>query len=239
MNRTDITIILDRSGSMEATKTETIRGYNSLLETQKALQNVDVRVSLVEFHSTVHSIYTEQAVINAGYLTTENYRPAGNTALLDAIGTAIDSTGQRLALKAERDRPEKVLFVIVTDGEENWSSKYTQGQIGSMVRHQREKYNWDFLFIGANQDAVLTARKFEIPLNKSFSYTNQGAHALGSTQAAFQGAAAYTATASASNSMDAFLSNSVRSSDRNRQASFGVVDSATTEENEAKTSTTT
>jgi len=106
----------------------------------------------------------------------KTYAPDGSTALLDAIGRTIDETGARLAAMSEADRPGKVIIAILTDGEENSSGTFTWAQISDMIRHQQDVYKWEFLFLGANQDAIATAARMNISRNSSanFFQTDKG-----------------------------------------------------------------
>jgi Mg-chelatase subunit ChlD len=176
--KTDITFVLDRSGSMNVIKAETIGGFNRLLADQRKLGQ-DVRVTVYQFDDQHETLYTARPVAEAPDLTPQTFVPRGFTALKDAIGMAIVKTGERLAAVEPDQRPGKVLFVIMTDGGENASHEYQTKDIARMIKHQTDTYGWDFTFIGANQDSYLTAGSFNI--NSSLSY---GANAAG-TVAAF------------------------------------------------------
>lgn len=180
--KTDITFVLDRSGSMVAIKDETIGGFNRLLEDQRELAakgNLDTRVTLYQFDDKHETLYTARPVAEAPDLTPHTFVPRGFTALNDAIGQAIVKTGARLEAMDEDQRPGRVLFVILTDGGENASQEYRGEHLKRMITHQTDTYGWDFTFIGANQDAFLTAA--QLGIGSSLSY---GANAAG-TVAAF------------------------------------------------------
>lgn len=179
-NKTDITIILDRSGSMESVKSDTIGGFNSFLGEQQKIEGEAV-LTLVQFDDQYEVVYLDKEIARADKLSTETFVPRGMTALYDAIGRTINETGKRLADLPEAERPDKVLMVIMTDGEENSSQEFRSETIGQMIREQRDKYNWQFMFIGANQDAILNAHEIGIPMQAALTYT---ANAKG-TQAAF------------------------------------------------------
>lgn len=155
---TDITIILDESGSMRSVKDDVIGGFNSFLAKQRKIGD-NASVSLVTFNSRVKNVYASQTVSDASEMTNEKFRPEGWTALFDAIGTTIDATGARLAEMPESERPNKVLFAILTDGQENVSKKYTLAQINSMIKHQKEVYNWEFVFLGSTLEAMAGGRQ--------------------------------------------------------------------------------
>ncbi len=168
-NKTDITIILDRSGSMESVKSDTIGGFNSFLFEQQKIEG-EASISLVQFDDQYETVYTDKDLNSAGKLTEGTFQPRGMTALYDAVGRTINSVGQRLAETSDTERPDKVVFVILTDGFENASKEFSAVKINKMISHQKEKYSWDFIFIGANQDAVLSAKAIGISANAALTY---------------------------------------------------------------------
>lgn len=148
----ELVIILDESGSMASCKTDTIGGVNLFLDNQKRIRG-EARVTLVKF-SDYYTIVNDSVPLNQiTYLDENNYTPSNTTALLDAVGHTIVKTGERLAAAPEAERPENVIFAIITDGYENASTEFTRSQVFAMVSHQREKYSWRFIFLGANIDA--------------------------------------------------------------------------------------
>ena len=153
-NLTDITFLLDRTGSMRSRKEETIQGFNAFIEDQRTGAG-DCLMTLIQFDSDdpKEIVYEAKPIAEAPFLSNETFVPRGWTPLRDALGYAIVKTGERLDRIAEKDKPSKVIFVVFTDGEENWSREYTQEKIREMVNHQRDKYNWQFIFIGADIDA--------------------------------------------------------------------------------------
>jgi hypothetical protein len=168
-NKTDITIILDRSGSMESVKQDTIGGFNSFLSEQQKVEG-EASLSLVQFDDQYEVVYEDRDIDAAGRLTESTFQPRGSTALFDAVGRTINSVGQRLAALPEEERPDKVLLVIMTDGFENASQEFTAAKVSEMINHQRSVYKWEFMFIGANQDAVLSAHEIGIPAAASLTY---------------------------------------------------------------------
>lgn len=168
-DKTDITIILDRSGSMNSVKDDTIGGFNSFVEEQQKVAGEAV-LSLVQFDDQYDVVYLDKDINSADKLTNETFQPRGMTALFDAVGRTINSVGKRLALVSENDRPNKVLFVIMTDGFENASVEYNAAQVSEMIKTQRNVYSWEFMFIGANQDAVLSAQQIGIPMQAALTY---------------------------------------------------------------------
>jgi hypothetical protein len=170
-NLTEIAFILDSSGSMQSIKSGTMEGYNSFIFQQKEENGkYPVRFSLTLFNSGIEEILSSVPVSKVTDLDDSNYRPSGNTALLDAIGTTIDNLGKRLAATPENERPGKVIVAIMTDGEENSSKQFNWDQISGMIKHQTDVYKWDFLFLGANQDAIATASKINIDQDSSVTY---------------------------------------------------------------------
>ncbi len=166
---TDITVVLDRSGSMASVREDTIGGFNSFLEEQKKVPG-SANLSLVQFDDQYEALYEGRRLQDAPCLSAQTFVPRGSTALLDAIGRTIHATGTRLAALPENERPGKVLVVVMTDGEENASREFSSGQIFDMITHQREKYQWEFVFIGANQDAIATGASYGIPQSNALNF---------------------------------------------------------------------
>lgn len=172
MNRkqtTDITAIIDRSGSMDSVVEATISGFNTFVAQQRA-EPGHVVMTLVQFDDQYQIDYSGVQLDSVPELTTRTYEPRGATALLDAVGRTIVETGQRLAAMPESQRPSKVMMMILTDGYENASRKYTLHQIGDMIRHQQDVYSWQFVFLAANQDAIASAAAFNIGADAALSY---------------------------------------------------------------------
>ena len=146
---TDITMVIDRSGSMQSIRTDAEGGINSFIEQQKQ-EPGEANVTLVQFDTDYEFVHSGVPIkqVPAFKLV-----PRGSTALLDAVGRAINETGARLAVIDESQRSGLVVFVIVTDGEENSSREFTRDQIRKMVEHQQSAYKWQFTFLAANQDA--------------------------------------------------------------------------------------
>ena len=165
----DITIVLDRSGSMASIKGDTIGGFNTFLEEQQK-NSENIRLSLVQFDYENETVYNNVPLKEVQPLTEETFRPRGSTALLDTLGEIINRTGQRFSEMKEGDRPSKVMFVIITDGHENASKEFNRKQIFDMIKHQTDKYSWDFLFLGANQDAIDEGAKYGISADMSMTY---------------------------------------------------------------------
>lgn len=166
---TDITVILDRSGSMQGVRDDTIGGYNSFMAAQAKLPG-HARVSLVQFDDRYEVVYRDVACGQVRPLDQTTFVPRGSTALLDAIGTTVNNIGARLAAMPELVRPAKVVVVIITDGHENASREFTRERVFEMITHQREVYGWDFVFLGANQDAIAAGASIGVPQRSSLSY---------------------------------------------------------------------
>lgn len=158
---TELVFILDRSGSMAGLEKDTIRGFNSMLAEQRK-EPGDAVVSTVLFDDETEVIHDRAAIANVPELTGEEYYVRGCTALLDAVGGAIHHIGNVHKYARKEDVPQKTLFVITTDGMENASHHYTYEKVRRMIKRQRERYGWEFLFLGANMDAAAEAGKFGI-----------------------------------------------------------------------------
>lgn len=168
-NLTSINVIIDRSGSMHGLATDTIGGYNQFLADQKLVPG-DALFTLCLFNSDYHLVYDAVPLNGVPNLSAETYKADGGTALLDAVGVTIDTVGKKLSAMKEEDRPSKVIFLIVTDGHENSSAEYTASQIKNMISHQREVYKWEFVFMGANIDAVAEGTALGISAANSLGY---------------------------------------------------------------------
>jgi Mg-chelatase subunit ChlD len=168
---TQITMILDRSGSMSAVRDATVSGFNEFIAGQKAVPG-DARITLIQFdtENPYELVFDRKPIQEVPKLTVEMYVPRGGTPLHDALGRAIDDLGAKLAKEADAERPGKVVMVVMTDGLENSSREYTAPRLAEMIQHQRETYKWQFVFLGANQDAILTGERLNIPSISSLSY---------------------------------------------------------------------
>ena len=166
---TEIVFILDRSGSMCGLESDTIGGFNSLIAKQKK-EDGEAVVSTVLFDDVCEVIHDRMPLSKIEKMTDKEYYVRGCTALLDAVGGAIHHIGNVHKYAREEDRPEKTIFVITTDGMENASRRYDYKRVKHMVERQKEKFGWDFLFLGANIDAVGEAGKFGIGADYAVNY---------------------------------------------------------------------
>jgi hypothetical protein len=166
---THISIVLDRSGSMETVKSDTIGGFNSFLREQRAVAS-EATLTLAQFDDHYDVLADFAPLNNVQPLNDRTFVPRGSTALLDAIGKTILDTGKHLAAMPDADRPSHILFVVMTDGMENASKEFTRSRIFEMISHQREKYAWEFVFIGANQDAIATGESMGIAAGNSIAF---------------------------------------------------------------------
>lgn len=169
-NLTEIVFILDRSGSMKHLTSDTIGGFNSFIDEQKKVDG-EALLTTILFDDEYEILHNGVNLKVVKPLTTNEYSVRGFTALLDAIGKTINEVGDRLSKTKEEERPSKVIFIITTDGEENSSKEFKQEQVKSMIENQTNNYNWQFIFLGANIDAVATAQRYGINANLAHTYT--------------------------------------------------------------------
>ena len=171
MNRdlTEIVFILDRSGSMAGLEGDTIGGFNAMVEKQKKEPGTAL-LSAVLFSDDSEVVYDRVDVRAVEPMTEQQYRVGGCTALLDAIGGAVRHIANVHKYAREEDRPGKTVFVITTDGMENASRRYTAEKVRQMVEHEQKEYGWEFLFLGANMDAISAARSFGIRSDRAVRY---------------------------------------------------------------------
>ena len=170
-NLTELVFILDRSGSMSGLEADTIGGFNSMIERQKHAPG-EACVSAVLVSETRIVVHDRAPLTRIAPMTRQDYQPMGCTALLDAVGHAIRHIGNVHKYAREEDRPEKTLFVITTDGLENASREYTAEKVKMMIERQRSKYGWEFIFLGANIDAIETAARYGINRANAVNYNH-------------------------------------------------------------------
>ena len=170
-NLTEMVFILDKSGSMSGLEADTIGGFNSMIERQRK-EPGEALVSTVLFANESTVIHDRVDIRKVELMTDRQYSVGGCTALIDAIGQAIHHIGNVHKYAREEDVPEHTIFVITTDGMENASHRYSSDEVKRMVNRQKEKYGWEFLFLGANIDAVETAARFGISEDRAVRYHN-------------------------------------------------------------------
>lgn len=167
-NLTEIIFLLDRSGSMAGLEGDTVGGFNAFVKKQTELEGETILTTVLfddQYEVLWNGIDAREAK-----LTEDEYYVRGMTALLDAVGKTILDVGYRLARTSEERRPGKVIFVITTDGMENASSEFTYGKVKELIRHQQEKYSWEFIFMGANIDVAKEADSLGIHIENSFNF---------------------------------------------------------------------
>ena len=170
---TELVMILDRSGSMSGLEADTIGGFNGMIEKQKK-EDGEAYVSVILFDDQSEVIYDRVDISKVEPMTDKQYYVRGCTALLDAVGDAIHHIGNIHKYAREEDVPEKTIFIITTDGMENASRRYNYNKVRRMIERQKEKYNWEFIFLGANIDAAAEAAKIGIGASKGSSICRQG-----------------------------------------------------------------
>lgn len=172
-NYTHIAVLLDRSGSVSRLVDDFIGGYNSFLKDQQAGEG-EATITLVQFDTAYEHIYKEFDIEEATPINRQIYNARGGTSLNDSLAKLITETGNYLKAKKEEDRPSKVMFQIITDGQENASKEFTTTQIKDMITHQETNYSWEFVYIGANQDSFGEAHNYGMSNAMNYAFTNMG-----------------------------------------------------------------
>ena len=168
-NLSEIVFLLDRSGSMSGLEKDTIGGFNAMIEKQKKEEG-EALISTILFDHEMKVLHDRVRVQDVKPISEKDYQVRGCTALLDAMGGAIHHIGNVHKYARNEDVPEHTIFVITTDGMENASSYYSSSKVRTMVERQKEKYGWEFLFLGANMDAIAAAKNFGIEEDKAVEY---------------------------------------------------------------------
>lgn len=167
---THIAMILDRSYSMHSIAKDTIEGYNKFIEDQKLVPG-KATVTLVKFDHEYDLVHNFTDIHDVNQLTTENFVPRGGTALYDAIGFTVNVLAEKIAKLSDEDKPEKIVICMLTDGEENKSSEFNSDDVKSLIT-DKESNGWEFVFLGANQDSILTAKNIGIAACNTMSYAS-------------------------------------------------------------------
>lgn len=159
--KTDINVILDRSSSMGCGEVynATLIGFNRFLNQQKEIKE-SARINFYQFNHQYEVVYTDKDIAVAPELSKANFYPSGGTALLDAVGKTINDVGSRLRNMKESERPQQIMVIVITDGEENSSKEYTKEKVEEMIKHQTDVYKWQFVYIGANLEAIRSGRQY-------------------------------------------------------------------------------
>ncbi len=178
-NTTEMVFIIDKSGSMSGLESDTIGGFNSNISKQRETGE-NVLVTTVLFDTTFNTLYDRVNISEVKKMTTKDYCPDGCTALCDAVGNTINRIKYAQQYLKKEERPNKTLFVIITDGEENSSREFSSSQIKKLISTQKKENDWEFLFLGANMDAVETANNYGIDADKAVTYM---ADAIGTSTA--------------------------------------------------------
>jgi uncharacterized protein YegL len=168
-NKTELVFILDRSGSMSGLESDTIGGYNSLLSKQRTEEGIAI-VTTVLFDDKFELLHDRLDIKGVSDITDKDYYVRGSTALLDAIGKTINKIGNVQKYTKPEMRADKVLVIITTDGMENSSVEYSYDHIKMMIDRQKTQYGWEFIFLGANIDALATAQRFGIDASRAANY---------------------------------------------------------------------
>ncbi len=194
---TELVFILDRSGSMAGLETDTIGGFNAMLEKQRKVEG-ECRITTVLFDHDYELLHDRIDIRAVSPMTEQEYFVRGSTALLDAIGRTIQKLVAVQRNTAEEYRAEKVLFVIITDGYENASREFSAPQVKAMIGQEQEKYGWEFIFLGANIDAVETAGRFGIRADRAVDYVPDAQGTALNFQAMSETVACFRATGAVS-----------------------------------------
>jgi len=200
----ELIVIADESGSMSSQKNDVIGGFNEFLETHKGMPG-EAKLTFVKFNSSYTIVHNGVNVMDVPKLTERTYFPGGSTALLDAVGRTIDEVGKRLTNTPESEKPEKVLVVIMTDGEENASREYTSAQITEKIKEQQDKWKWEFTFIGADQNAWQTAQAMGIQNSATYDINN--------TSKMYKSMSNYTASSRSKSTVSMSMADSLNLSD--------------------------
>jgi uncharacterized protein YegL len=194
-NYIHVCFVIDKSGSMSGSEKDVIGGFKTVIDEQKANTNGTCSVSYYKFDDNVEKMFIGKDINEVEYLTDKDYKPGGCTALFDGVGTAIDEIGAWLDSMKEEDKPEKNIIVIMTDGGENSSKEYNSTKVKEMIKHQEDKYNWTFIYMGSDlKDAAdantlgVKTRLFAKKCDYASNYT--AINSILSTYRNFEGSAA-------------------------------------------------
>lgn len=215
-NFLSLTFIIDESGSMSSSRHDIIGGFNTFIEDQKKEIKGDVNVSLYTFNDDVKRVLVNKNIIDVEKLSESNYSPGGMTSLNDAVGTAINEIGHELSKMPEEERPSTVMFVIMTDGFENSSKEFSSSQIRDMIKHQTDKYNWKFVYLGTDITTTQMADDLGISCRGFSSRKDVGTTMARMSQTALNYRSMSTVEA------DAVLSNNLNSMTAKYESDLGI-----------------
>lgn len=215
-NFLNLTFIIDESGSMSSSRHDIIGGFNTFIEDQKKEIKGDVNVSLYTFSDDVKRVLVNRNIIDVENLSESNYSPGGMTSLNDAVGTAINEIGHELSKMPEEERPSTVMFVIMTDGFENSSKEFSSSQIRDMIKHQTDKYNWKFVYLGTDITTTQMADDLGISCRGFSSRKDVGTTMARMSQTALNYRSMSTVEA------DAVLSNNLNSMTAKYESDLGI-----------------
>jgi hypothetical protein len=184
---THLIFVVDRSSSMSSIASEMVIGYNNFIKAQKETAG-ECAVSFYQFDDQYDVVFERSALSEVKDLDNKTYVPRGSTALFDAMGRTINNYGKYLSDLPEDERPERILFVTITDGQNNASREFTLDQVANMVKHQTEVYKWDFVFLGSNIDSWAAGESFNIKASSTLQFANNA----GSVKSAFDSLAKST-----------------------------------------------
>lgn len=166
---TEIVCVIDRSGSMGMIKDSAISGFNEFIDSQRDLPG-EASVTVITFSDKYEYIADNVDIKEVPHLTKDNYKTSGNTALNDTLGDAILKTSADVLKRKRKDQPEKVLFCVLSDGEENASTNFSDNSIKSLVKHKQDEFGWEFLFLCANQDVRETINKYALKVENTVCF---------------------------------------------------------------------
>lgn len=205
-NYTDITVILDRSGSMGCIRQDTIGGFNTFLADQQRVPG-ECTFSLIQFDNEYEENYIGRDIQEVAPLNENTFRPRGSTALLDAMGKTIGAIGARIWKMTDENKPSKVIVVIITDGHENASIEYQKEQINSMIRFREDEEKWEFVFLGANMDAVSAGTSYGVKAGSSMTWESSSKGVINTFQTMSAKMSSYRVGAFDPNTTDYFDAN--------------------------------
>jgi len=193
-NYTHISVVLDRSGSMTSMRNEVVKGFEAFINGQKAVEG-EATLTMVQFDDQIDILHDMTPLKDVSGLG--SFQPRGSTALLDAMGETMNNVRTKIMAMEEANRPSKVIFVFITDGQENASSKYKRKDIFEMIKDQRSEANWEFVFIGANQDAISEGNSIGVRASAAITFDASGAGATRAFTSLTKGMTMYRSKADA------------------------------------------